>query len=168
MRKIFLVLFTFYSLGAIAQKKKAPKLPDPIPFAKTITSEDLKKHLYIVAGAEMEGRETATEGQKKAASYIENYFKSLGLAPGNSDVYQQSYPVFQDSLVSANVEVNGKKFEVNKDFAVNMGSAYTATMLGSQVVFVGYGISDSTRDDYKGINARGKIVLVLITSYPSF
>jgi len=167
MRKIFLVLFTFYSLCAVAQKKKAPKTPDPIPFAKTVTSDDLKKHLFIIAGAEMEGRETATEGQRKAATYIENYFKSLGLTPGNSAIYQQQYPVFQDSLVNANVEVNGKKFEVNKDFAVNMGSAYTASMLGSEVVFVGYGISDSIRNDYKGINARGKIVLILAGSPPS-
>jgi hypothetical protein len=167
MRKIFLVLFTFSSVCALAQKKKAPKPPDPVPFAKTVTADDLKKHLFIIAGAEMEGRETATEGQRKAASYIENYFKSLGLAPGNNGMYQQQYPVFQDSLVSANVEVNGKKFEVNKDFAVNMGSAYTASMFGSEVVFVGYGISDSTRDDYKGINARGKIVLILAGSPPS-
>ena len=167
MRKIFLVIFTFSCVCTMAQKKKAPKTPDPTPFAKTITSDDLKKHLYIVAGAEMEGRETATDGQKKAAAYIENHFKTLGLAPGNSGIFQQTYPVFQDSLVSANIEVNGKKFEVNKDFAVNMGSAYTATMLGSEVVFVGYGISDSTRDDYKGINARGKIVLILAGSPPS-
>jgi Zn-dependent M28 family amino/carboxypeptidase len=167
MRKYLLILFTFSSIYAVGQKTKAPKIPDPTPFAKTITAEDLKKHLYIVAGPEMEGRETATEGQRKAAAYIENYFKSLGLAPGNKESFQQQYPVFQDSLVNASIEVNGKKFEVNKDFAVNMGAAYSATMFGSEVVFVGYGISDSTRDDYAGINARGKIVLVLAGNPPA-
>jgi hypothetical protein len=35
------------------------------------------------------------------------------------------------------------------------------TLTGSEVVFAGYGISDSTRDDYKGLNVRGRIVLVL-------
>ena len=64
--------------------------------------------------------------------------------------------MFQDSLVSATLEVNGKRFELNKDFSVNMGSAYNATMMSSEIVFVGYGFSDSTRDDYSGINTRGK------------
>jgi hypothetical protein len=41
--------------------------------------------LYIIAGAEMEGRETATEGQRKAAAYIEKHFKSIGLIP-NTDM----------------------------------------------------------------------------------
>ena len=36
-----------------------------------ITASDLKKHLTIIASDEMEGRETGTEGQRKAAAYIE-------------------------------------------------------------------------------------------------
>lgn len=166
MRKIVLAIAAFAYVGAQAQKTKAPKIPDPVPFAKTISADDLKKHLFIVAGREMEGRETATEGQRKAAAYIENYFKSLGLAPGNKDIFQQTYPVFQDSLVQAGLEVNGKKFELNKDFGMNLAAVYSATMFCGEVVFVGYGISDSTRNDYAGINARGKIVLVLAGSPP--
>ncbi|RYG00515.1 MAG: M28 family peptidase, partial [Chitinophagaceae bacterium] len=123
--------------------------------------EDLKKHLYIVAGAEMEGRGTATPGGKKAAEYIESQFRALGLQPGNKESFQLYWPVFQDSIVSTSVEVNGKAFEVNKDFAVNPGMSYSSSMSLSEVVFVGYGLSDSTRDDYKGVDVRGKIVLVL-------
>ncbi len=167
MRKSLTVILLLAGIHGMAQKGKAPKIPDPVPFAKTITPEDLKKHLYIVASAEMQGRETATEGQRRAAAYIENHFKSLGLAPGNNGEYQQYYPVFQDSLVSSGLEVNGKKFDINKDYAVNLGSSYSASLLASEVVFVGYGISDSTRDDYKGLNTRGKIVLILAGSPPS-
>ncbi len=167
MRKLLVFLMALSAGTLQAQKTKAPKPADPKPYATTITSDDLKKHLYIVVSAEMEGRETATPGQKKAAAYIENHFKSLGLAPGNQGVFQQQYPVFQDSLVSAAMEINGKKFENNKDFAVNLGSSYSATMFGSEVVFVGYGISDSTRDDYAGVNTRGKVVLILAGTPPA-
>ncbi len=167
MRKLIAFLLLLSCLAIQAQKQKKPKAENPVPFANTVTADDLKKHLYIVAGAEMEGRETATAGQRKAAAYIENHFKTLGLAPGNNGSYQQFYPVFQDTLLNASLEVNGKKFELNKDFVVNLGSAYSATMLGSEVVFVGYGISDSTRDDYAGINTKGKIVLILAGSPPS-
>jgi hypothetical protein len=156
MRKIFSLVVAAMPLVTLAQK-----IPNPTPYANSITAEDLKKHLYIVAGAEMEGRGTATPGQKKAAAYIENQFKSLGLLPGNKDSYQQIFPVYQDSLIKASLEVNGKKFENNKDFAVNMSAAYSATMAGSEIVFAGYGLSDSSRNDYKGIDAKGKIVLVL-------
>ncbi len=72
----------------------AQKIADPRPFAKTITADDLKKHLYIVAGPEMQGRETTTEGQRKAAAYIESQFKALGLLPGNNGNYQLGFPSF--------------------------------------------------------------------------
>jgi Peptidase family M28 len=139
----------------------AQKMPDPRPFADAITASDLQKHLYIVAGKDFEGRETATAGQRKAAGYIEDHFRSLGLLPGNKDSYQMVYPVFQDSLASAAIEINGRPFRLNEDFSVAVSAGYTATLFGSEVVFAGYGFSDSSRDDYKGLDARGKIVLVL-------
>jgi Peptidase family M28/PA domain len=154
---VLTLLLTVLSTGIA----RAQKTPDPRPFAKTITADDLKTHLYIVAGKDMEGRETATEGQRKAAAYIENHFRSLGLLPGNKDSYQLYYPVFQDSLINATVQVNEQSFELNKDFMVIPSLNYTATLQGSEVVFAGYGISDSTRDDYKGLDVKGKIVLVL-------
>jgi Peptidase family M28/PA domain len=156
MRKLLLLLSVCTAGMAHAQK-----IPDPKPFANTITAADLQKHLYKVASKEFEGRETATEGQRKAAAYIENHFRSLGLLPGNKDSYQLNYPVFQDSMTDLSLLINGKTFTPDQDFYVNTGANYTATLLGSEVVFAGYGISDSTRDDYKGLDVKGKIVLVL-------
>ncbi|HXB91482.1 MAG TPA: M28 family peptidase [Puia sp.] len=156
MRKLFLFLSVCSAGYAQAQK-----IADPKPFANAITAEDLKKHLYIVASKDFEGRETATEGQRKAAAYIENHFKSLGLLPGNGNSYQLYYPVFQDSMTDAGVQVNGQAFSIDKDFFVNPAANYSSSLMGSEVVFAGYGISDSTRDDYKGVDVRGKIVLVL-------
>ena len=153
----FLLLLSVCTAG-VAQ---AQKIPDPKPFAKTITQDDLKKHLYIVAGKDFEGRETATEGQRKAAAYIENDFRSLGLKPGNGDSYQLYYPVFQDSLEKAELSVNDQSFTLDKDFFASVGANYNAELLGSEIVFAGYGISDNSRDDYKGLDVKGKIVLVL-------
>jgi hypothetical protein len=157
LMKTILSLLWLLSAG-IAQ---AQKIADPRPFAAAITAANLQKHLYIIASKDFEGRETATEGQRKAAAYIENQFRSLGLRPGNKDSYQLAYPVFQDSLVSASVQVNGVNFVLDEDLTVNPSSNYTLTLSGSEVVFAGYGISDSTRDDYKGLDVKGRIVLVL-------
>src|SRR5579871_522843 len=152
------VLLMAVLLTEIAQAQKAA---DPKPFANSINVDGLKKHLYTIAGKDYEGRETATAGQRKAAGYIEDYFKSLGLTPGNKDNYQLYYPVFQDSITSASIQIGSSTFQLNEDFAVNASINYTSTLLGADVVFAGYGISDSTHDDYKGLDVKGKIVLVL-------
>jgi hypothetical protein len=49
-----------------------------------------------VAGAEMEGREAATEGERKAAAYIENEFKRIGLQAGNNGNFRQYFNIYQD------------------------------------------------------------------------
>ena len=162
MRRMFLVMAMAAATAASAQK-----IVDPKPFANTITPDDLKKHLYIVAGPTMEGRETATEGQRKAAAYIESQFKTLGLLPGNKENFQHGFPIYQDSLINAALEVNGRRFEMNTDFMVNLNMAHSSTIFCSEVVFTGAGISDSSRNDYKNINAQGKIVLILQAPPPS-
>ena len=156
MRK--LLLLSLVLATAIANSQK---LPDPTPYANGITAEDLKTHLYIIASKDFEGRETATEGQRKAAAYIEGHFKSLNLQPGNKDSYQLYYPVFQDSIKSAALEVDDHSFTLYEDFGVIASLNYTATLKSNEVVFAGYGITDSTQDDYKGLDVRGKIVMVL-------
>ncbi len=125
-------------------------------FAKTITAEDLKKHLYVVAGADMEGRETATPGQRKAAAYIESQFRSLGLLPANNGSYQQFYDVYQDSLISAALEVNGQSFQLDQDFNCSVGN-YSSTLRFNEIVFIGA----TAMDSLKNTNLSGKLVMVL-------
>src|SRR5262245_40462998 len=133
MKKLIVVILLLPAMAAVAQKKVTQKQNDPTPFAKTITPDDLKKHLYIVASKEMEGRETAMPGQKKAAAYIENQFKSLGLTPGNNGSYQLPYGVYQDSLISTSIEINGNTYELDKDFVLNIGQTNTSTYRFSEV-----------------------------------
>jgi hypothetical protein len=160
MKILLNVLLAVSVLFCHGQKKT-----DPAPFASIIRAENLQKHLYQIAGPDFEGRETATAGQRKAAAYIENYFKSLGLKPGNKDSFQLAYPVYQDSLITAGITINGDSYEMNKDFDIRLSSAFTASFGVSDIVFAGFGISDSSHDDYKGLQVAGKIVLVL-NSYP--
>ncbi|MEI9807178.1 MAG: M28 family peptidase [Bacteroidota bacterium] len=109
----------------------------------------------------MEGRDTPSPGLEKAADYIENHFKSLGLLPGNGDSYRQRYPIYKDSMTSTNLMVNGVSFELTKDFQPNLSINHTAEMRFSEVVFAGYGIVDGEINAYKDINVAGKLVLLL-------
>lgn len=138
---------------------KAQKNLGPATFAKTITVSDLKKHLSIVASAEMEGRETATPGQRKAAAYIEQQFKTLGLLPGNKESYQMYFPVYRDSLTNAILQVNEQNFLLDKDFSPSVYFNISGTYKFSEVVFVGQGRSDSVNNDYKNVDVKGKAVM---------
>ncbi len=156
--KIFMgLLFSGSAFFCFAQKKA-----DPVLFANSIKSENLQRQLYLIAGPAFEGRETATPGQRKAAAYIEDYFKGLGLRPGNNDSFQYSYPVFKDSFISSNIRVNGQEFELNRDYQNrSLSKSFSFSYALSNVVFAGYGLSDSVRDDYKELNVRGKTVMIL-------
>ncbi len=157
MKQFFLLVALASGLTASAQKKAA----DPKPFAASITEADLKKQLYIIASKEMEGRETATEGQRKAAAYIESQFSSLGLKPGNAGNFQMTYPVFRDSLIDSRLVVNGKTLELNNDFQPIIQLNSNSTLYFSEIVFAGHGIVDSAYDDYGSLDVKGKVVLVL-------
>ncbi len=155
MKYFVLLLSVLVSFTSTAQKKNK----SAEKFGKSITATDLKKHLYIVAGAEMEGRDTPSPGLDKAASYIENHFRSVGLTPGNNGSYRMPYPLYRDSLISSSIKVDGKTFELNKDFVP--ANNYSAQIPFSEVVFAGYGIVDDKVDHYKDLNVQGKLVLIL-------
>lgn len=158
MKKLAILLL----LGSTTQVF-AQKVAKPDAYAKTISAADAKKHLYILAAPDMEGRETGTAGQRKAAAYIENHFQQLGLQPGSEAGYQQAYNLYQDSLLSAAVEVNGKAFELDKDFAPGQGNI-PATLRLSEVVVMGTGAADSL----KGADLAGRAVLLVGTANGAF
>ncbi len=157
MKRIALLLIACLSLvtGKAQKKNKSWE-----KIGNTITATDLKKHLYIVASKENEGRDTPSPGLEKAANYIEEHFRSLGLKPGNGESYRQYYPLFRDSVISSSLKVNGKPYELNTDYQNGNGN-HTSELLLSEVVFAGYGIVDDKIDSYKDLDVRGKAVIIL-------
>ena len=81
------LLLTSCSSAQTAQKTPA----DAGTYITTITAPELSKHLYIVAGDEMQGRNTGEPGQKKAGEYLINEYKKMGISfpPGATDFYQK-------------------------------------------------------------------------------
>lgn len=129
-------------------------------YAQTITPADLKEKLSIIASREMEGRETASPGQRKAAAYIENQFQRLGLLPGTTGGFQMQYPIYQDTLIEASLKIDGKYQKLDSTFSFNIVSAPNGSYDIKEIVFASYGIVDSARNDYHDLNVKGKWVLV--------
>ena len=157
MKKLLFLLLIIISIKSFAQNKNAVK------FASTITPLALKEKLTVIAGADMQGRETATEGQRKAAAYIEDKFKKLKLLPGNNGQYQLSFPVYQDSITAAGFKVNDKTFSFADDFSVSGSTIPQGTFNLSDVVFAGRGLKDSTHNDYDSLDVHHKWVMVTST-----
>lgn len=141
----------------------AQNMDDAPKYASMITKEALKAKLSVIASAEMEGRETASPGQKRAAAYIEGLFRKYGLKPGNGDSYQQTYAVSRDNLVAKKLMVNGRTFEWDKDYAFNMDNIPNGITTFNNLVFAGYGVVDPDNkiNDLAGLNVSGKLVVVL-------
>jgi len=160
MRALFLMTLLFQNLISFSQDKNDPKT-----FADLIKPDSLRKKLFHIASKDFEGRETTTEGQQLAAAYIESNFKSMGLSPSPNGNYQMYFPVYQDSLESIGISIDDQHFNNYEDIDANLTSNNSSVILGNEIVFAGYGISDSMHDDYKRIDVKGKIVLVL-NGYP--
>lgn len=159
MRTFLLAALSLLAFSVPAQKKN--KTAEQ--FSKTITADDLKTHLYILAGPEMEGRETGTAGQRKAAEYLKQQFQRIGIAPANNGNYEQFYPLYKDTLKDAAVSVNGKNFEFGKDFSATLNGVITTQQFFSEVVYMSK--VDTTTD------IRGKAVVIVAkngTQLPAF
>lgn len=152
-KKIFLVLpaFALTTWSAIAQEDIAAN------FGASITEADLEAHLSVVASDSMEGRLTATAGQRKAARYIQSHFESLGLTgpAEGANPYQQIFELEERSWGDVWVQTRKEKFDHMEEFFYFGNMAVEA---GSEmdVVYVGRG----TEEELEGIDLTGKAALI--------
>jgi hypothetical protein len=166
MKRIIIIFsVVFIASCSILKKKNVAKIETvpseiAIKYANTITKEELKEHLSIIASDEYEGRETAMPGQKKAAAYIENNFKEIGLEPGmGNKEYQQSFPVDVKDPSKVKLSIDGKELTFLEDYYY-LGNIGDTIFNDREIVYIGYGVDQEGVSDYNGIDVNGKIVLV--------
>ena len=132
----------------------------------SITSEEMKSHVMFLASDKMKGRNTPSPELDSCAVYIAKEFASYGLKPlDEAGSYFQTFNMLKSRLSEPNslvVTKNGteKKFEIKDDF-VPLRNTGNQKVTG-QVLFAGYGITapEYDYDDYKRVDAKGRIVLV--------
>jgi len=134
-------------------------------FAQTITAQDLERHLRVIAHDSLEGRDTGSPGQKKAANYVANFFKSVGLQPivtavDGSKSYFQPYALYQKSWGEVYLATEKERYNLQHDFYLN-GIINVLSEEKIPVVFAGYGIESDKYDDYKNLDVTGKAVVIL-------
>jgi Zn-dependent M28 family amino/carboxypeptidase len=147
--------------------------PDTKAAKESMSEKGLLDHTKKLASDEFEGRGPGTPGEDKTVAYLEEQFKGLGLEPGNPDgTYVQKVPLVGiRSEVSGSIATPRGKVALNqlKDFVgVSERFEEKSQVRDSEVVFVGYGVQapEYQWDDFKGLDVRGKTLLVLINDPP--
>src|SRR5262249_27497403 len=133
----------------------------------------LLKHIEILASDEFEGRAPATPGEDRTVAYLAEQFRRLGLKPGNPDgTFVQEVPLVGfKTKATGTIRVGDKAvhLEAPRDWvAVSRRGDREVKVDGSEVVFVGYGVvaPEYGWDDYKGVDVRGKTIVMLVGDPP--
>ena len=146
----------------------------PAAASKMITADRLMSHIKTLSSDEFEGRGPGTHGEELTIKYIADQFKQLGLAPGNTDgTYFQKVP-----LVGITTE-NPEEMKVrvaDKNIYLKYGDDFVARTVrvvenggfNAEMVFVGYGVvaPEYNWDDYKGVDVRDKVLIMLVNDPP--
>ena len=140
-----------------------------------IETDQLLQHIRTLSSDSFEGRFPGTQGEDRSVAYIESQFKSIGLKPGNTDgTFVQKVPMTgstPDSSMTLTLRKGQKILTLKylQDFVAWSRQVVTETSLGnSDIVFVGYGVQapEFQWDDYKGVDVRGKTLVMLVGDPP--
>lgn len=93
MKNLFLPLFSVVMLSSCASVNYSYDGKVFKQSLETISQQDLKKNLYVIASDEMGGRDTGSPGQKKAGEYMIKQYKEMGIShPDKMSSYYQKIP----------------------------------------------------------------------------
>ena len=166
------------ALAVTAACSSAPTAPaGPVPLAQlpNINTANVLNDIRKLSSDEFAGRAPGGAGEPLTVTYLVDQFKAAGLQPGNPDgSWTQKVP-----LVGVTPEFSGplvvKKggathtFKVHDEF-VPFSEQVTdqITLSNSDIVFVGYGVQapEFQWDDYKGVDVKGKTIVMLVNDPP--
>ncbi|WP_421934201.1 M28 family metallopeptidase [Phenylobacterium sp.] len=150
--------------------------------AADIDPAKIADHVKILASDAFEGRGPATAGEVKTVQYLTDQFKAAGLQPGGdlqkdgARAWTQDVPLAQfdnKDPIKVSVTVNGQVQTWAQGEQIAIRAPQTGvdhvSVKDAPVVFVGYGVKAPERnwDDFKGVDLKGKIALVLVND-PDF
>ena len=135
----------------------------------SINANDIMQHTKVMSGDEYEGRGPGTKGEELTIKYLTEQYQRIGLKPGNPDgTFVQKVPLVGfTGAPTASFTVGGKQMNLTfpQDYvAVSRRFVPESKVENSDMVFVGYGVvaPEYGWDDYKGLDVRGKTIVMLI------
>jgi Zn-dependent M28 family amino/carboxypeptidase len=160
-----LVVAALFVPAAQAQQTPAPNPNVELNAALPEAQAALKSHILFLASDAMRGREAGSPEYDIAAQYVAAQFYAAGLRPaGDNGSYLQKVPLIDYKPAGKGSMSLTRKggapiaLTFGEDYVPAASAANPALTLSAPVVFVGQGIVGLGRDDYKGVDVKGKIV----------
>ena len=146
-----------------------------------MSAESFSAAIQTLSSDEFEGRAPSTPGEELTIAYLVDQFQAAGLEPGNGDSFFQDVPLValaeqgQPTLTvsaggAADTEATDLAYAWSTDFvAWTKRVVETESITDSEMVFVGYGVvaPEYGWNDYEGVDAAGKTVVILVND-PGF
>ena len=160
------------------QGQTPPPAPQPTPEAPAqLSAEDLawktelgftpsafRSHVAFLSDDLLGGRDPGTPGHEVAARYVASQFAGLGVLPGNDGSwYQQVRLARHRAEPGGTLRVGTQSFNSGQGFVFTPGYTARPVAVDAGLVFVGYGLDAPTQghDNYRGLDVRGKVVVML-------
>jgi Zn-dependent M28 family amino/carboxypeptidase len=189
-RSVFVVLLAVLPLMAFAESGAVPaaapapdresvsvRLPsEAFSAMETISPEHIRWHVRFLAHDLLEGRGTGQRGGDIAAEYIATQFAEYGLKPaGDNGSFLQKVPLVGITTLPdtqfALFPKQGPSMDLKPldDYVAYDQTQQPQSDVDADIVYVGYGIEapEYNWDDYKGMDVRGKVLLMLVNEPPS-
>jgi Zn-dependent M28 family amino/carboxypeptidase len=150
--------------------------PEAAASMQSIDAHRIAEHVRFLSNDLLEGRAPGTRGGDIAANYIATQFALYGLKPaGDNGTFLQkvdfvgvkTLPSTSASLLPARGEPMPLKLA--DDYVAGNQTQTDSADIDAPIVFVGYGIEapEYKWDDFKGVDVKGKVVLVIVNEPPS-
>jgi Zn-dependent M28 family amino/carboxypeptidase len=181
MRKNLVVISLVVLIcGGLAQNSSRTMLvhfpPAAIAAFQKIDAERIRAHVRFLSHDLLEGRGTGQRGGDIAAEYIATEFALDGLKPaGDNGTYMQKVPMVgitsMPETTFSFVPAQGAARELKplSEYVATDETQQPESNVNAEIVYVGYGIQapEYQWDDYKGVDVKGKVLLMLVNEPPS-
>lgn len=181
--RTLLILLPVVALSAGAQKAATAKaaVTTPAGVAKAFqafSADAIRAHIRYLSSDLLEGRGPGTRGDALATAYIASQFEAAGLAPaGDNGTYFQKVSLLGIELDESKTSLSFTRggapalgpLKFRDQFSGGDQTQQPSSTLDSEVVFVGHGViaPESNWDDYKGLDTRGKTLVMLVDDPPA-
>lgn len=140
-----------------------------------LDSNQIANHIKVLSSDDFGGRKPFTKYETKTIEYLKGKFKAMGVVAGNDNSYYQKVPMVEiEATEISPLTITGdnfnKEYTYKTDFvALTRRVTEKINIENAELVFVGYGIvaPEYNWNDYKDLDVKGKIVLVLVND-PGF
>lgn len=164
-RNLLAVLLVSTSITLQVAAQSAPAVSsEEQSLTKAISVKEIEKYTTALAADDMEGRGTMQPGGEKAARWLADQMKAIGLKPlGENGTYLQSVPLTETVLTpETSFLLDGQPLSLGPDWAPLAQNLKDIEYTGP-VVFAGHALMSEAlkRNDIKDADLQGKIVLVI-------